>query len=121
MVIAAHEKRGATGIDDIRGQERVHAKCGGRFIAPFMVGQTLANVASRVTGTDPVFAYLLAMEAVLWIDAIWGLERIRVTAWLSSALQRYVTTAAPGMIEILTAKTAMDELLAAHAESDAVE
>lgn len=124
MAIRAYVSSGATDIETISKQSRIDPKCGGRFFIGFILAQEFADVITRSLFQDMLIlgsllntlSFFAMMEIILQIDSWKGLDVFPVTSQLSYYLQKYCTTAPPGMQELRTAQNAMEALIAAHEE-----
>jgi len=122
MTIAAYISTGMTDLETIKKQSPIDPHCGGRFIIGIVAAQQISNFVTNTYVPNQIllaFLYVIfinaaMMEIVLRIDAWKGLDKLPVTSQASYLLQKYFTTAQPGDRELLTAKRAMDELIAAH-------
>lgn len=113
MTIAAYRKHGSANPDDVSKESPAIGSCGGRFLVPVIVAQLLASFLLR-RYMPTLAAEALGLEIMLWVDKFWGLDRVPVFAQVTFLLQKYVTTRAPGDLELQTAQRALQELVAAH-------
>jgi hypothetical protein len=104
-VAAAYARDDPAWPDLVRTESRVHELCGGRFLLPLVV-LLLAPIRT--------LTMWIAVEALLWIDKLYGIRRTPLLAQASTLLQKYITTAEPSNAEVETAIAAMRALIAAH-------
>lgn len=114
MAIAAYDRCDSTEIRDIARECPVNDKCGGRLALPLLVGAVVAVFVAKTLVVSTVFAYVLMLEGLLWVDALKGWDKIPGTSQASRLLQKWITTREPGTQELRTAQLALRELVAAH-------
>lgn len=114
MAIAAYERTGSTDIQSIEKECLVHDKCGGRMILPLTAAIITSVFVARIFEVSGVIVFFAAWEGVMWVDTLFGWDKIPGTSHTSHFLQKYITTRVPGRQELLTAQRAVRELIAAQ-------
>jgi hypothetical protein len=113
---------GSASFDSIAQADRVHPRCGGRFVLPFLLlmplCEWLLGFTSVSAGLAPFAAMLLVAETAFGVDALVGWYKLPVFCQASQLLQRHITTAPPDEVHLRTAETALVMLIyaAEHAE-----
>ena len=92
---------------------RFYPKSPERFYVPFIAGSLVSFAVVAAFHVDRTWIGLAIAEAILWTDALYGLENIPVTARLSNLIQSYLT-AVPGPEHLEVAQAAMRALIEAH-------
>lgn len=116
MAMAAYERHGVAGLHRIAEQSRVYRKCSMRFVPPMVAVSLIVMPIQQVLGEMALILSFLAFEAVLWMDTVIGLDKIRVTARASELFQRHLATKPPNEQELGVAREALRKLLIAHGE-----
>lgn len=116
MAIETYRKSGSSHINDIRKASPVNPRCGGRFFVPFLLISFFVPPIAHYFKFPNLLTNLIAIEVILWIDALIGFYRIPVFAQLSDLLQKYLTTKIPTDRELQTAQAALEKLLEAHTQ-----
>lgn len=117
QTIAAYDQIGSFALEDISRQDRVHDSCGSRFMIPIVCACLLGRAFPSPIGK---LVSLLAVEAVLWVDAWWGLYNVPVLTPLSRAMQRYLLTRKPDTLQLKVAQAALNRLIHVHQQEDQV-
>lgn len=115
MAIAAYERTRSSDLQMIAVQDRVHPKCGGRIMLPYLTATFLVTIVGYYIPLPLLLILVIHLELLLQLDARIGFDRIPVFSHASTLLQRHITTRDPGDLELRTAQCALQELLAAHA------
>lgn len=116
-VIAAYTAWGTTSVTEIANANRIDMRCGGRFVLPFMLVPFTTVFLCKWFGWNVVVVSLFLYELLLWVDHLFGFDRIPVTRHASYLLQKYITTKEPDQRELETAQKALTNLLDAHAQA----
>jgi uncharacterized protein YqhQ len=115
MAIHAYEKLGVDGIFHIPEQPQFHPRCGGRILAPVLIGTLISYfIAPYVPPLVGVVMPFIILECVLWVDALIGWYAIPPANAASRLLQEYVTTRQPNNRELAAGQAALRALLKAH-------
>lgn len=114
MAIAAYDRLGSTEMRDIVQESPINDECGGRLALPLLLGAVVAVIVAKTLMVSTVFAYILMLEGLLWVDALKGWDKIPGTSQASHLLQKWITTREPGAQELRTAQLALCELIVAH-------
>ncbi|MBI3588888.1 MAG: DUF1385 domain-containing protein [Candidatus Liptonbacteria bacterium] len=111
MAIGAYQRNEGTTLDAISKQSPIHMSCGARFALPLLV---VYYSSLFIPGWSGLVFGLIGLEAILWVDDLWGWKKVPIFSHSSRLLQKYITTRAPGERELRTAQRALRELVAAH-------
>lgn len=115
MVLSAYEKTGEISLEKAMRESPVDDECGTRLILPVFIGMVVAFFASTklVNVVDPLVMTLIVWEFILWIDSLWGWNKIPITSQTSRAIQK-ITTSRPSQKELTVALSALLRLVDAH-------
>lgn len=115
MVISCFERTGAAEMSEIKKESRIHLECGGRFIIPWMLAALLTALVFILFGFWWCLGALICSVSMITLgDRFWGIGSLPIFGYLSYLLQKHITTAEPGVKELLTAQRAMQEIIKSH-------
>lgn len=113
-VISAYLTEGRFDRATVLRQPRTVSLSIERFFVPAIATLFLSGSLHALLGVNPMLVHLILIEILFQIDGRIGLEKIRLTQYLSLLIQEHLTTCEPTPFSLTMAEAALEALLNTH-------
>jgi hypothetical protein len=113
-VISAYLTEGRFDRATVLRQPRTVSLSIERFFVPAIATLFLSGSLHALLGVNPILVHLILIEILFQIDDRIGLEKIRLTQYLSLLIQEHLTTCEPTPFSLTMAEAALEALLNTH-------